>query len=110
MNPLLRPPIWPVIRHVLAPRARRTVKYACARGACAHAVFPATSAASRRAFMNSAGWKQRAALWAIFEAVRAELKKRDLMTLPEMYYRLAAQVAERKHPLFDSCGSGFTRP
>ena len=22
MNPLLRPPIWPVIRHVLAPRAR----------------------------------------------------------------------------------------
>jgi len=51
--------------------------------------------------MNSAGWNQRTALWAIFEAVRAELKKRALLTLPQMYHRLAAQVAERKHPPFD---------
>jgi superfamily I DNA/RNA helicase/mRNA-degrading endonuclease RelE of RelBE toxin-antitoxin system len=45
--------------------------------------------------------KQQAALWAIFESVRAELKKRELLTLPEIYHRLAAQVAERKHPPFD---------
>jgi mRNA-degrading endonuclease RelE of RelBE toxin-antitoxin system len=45
--------------------------------------------------------KQLAALWAIFESMRAELKQRELVTLAEMYHRLAAQMAGRKHPPFD---------
>jgi len=57
-------------------------------------------------FLTRLSEGQRAALWAIFEPVRAALKARELMTLPEMYARLAAQVAGRRHPEFAFCGAG----
>lgn len=42
-----------------------------------------------------------AVLWAIFERVRTELRKRGLLTLPEMYSQLAAHVSGRRHPPFE---------
>lgn len=44
---------------------------------------------------------QRAALWKIFDTVRARLKTDGLITLAEMFTRLAAWMAERKHPPFE---------
>lgn len=44
---------------------------------------------------------QRAALWKIFDAVRTRLKMDGLITHAELFTRLAAWVAERKHPPFD---------
>lgn len=44
---------------------------------------------------------QRKSLWAIFERVRTELRKRGLLTLPEMYSQLAANVSGRRHPPFE---------
>jgi superfamily I DNA/RNA helicase len=45
--------------------------------------------------------QQRAVLWAIFEAVRARLKADGLLTHSSMFSKLAAHLAERKHPPFD---------
>ncbi len=44
---------------------------------------------------------QRAALWSIFESVRAALTARGLMTPAAMFSQLAAQLSDRKHPPFD---------
>ena len=44
---------------------------------------------------------QRTVLWAIFDAVRAELKVRGLITQAGMFRQLAAQIGERKHPPFE---------
>lgn len=45
--------------------------------------------------------KQRAALWSIFEAVRAGLRAQELVTRAEMFTRLAGELAGRKHAHFD---------
>ena len=45
--------------------------------------------------------KQRAALWSIFESVRAALKAQGLVTRAEMFTRLAGELAGRKHPPFE---------
>lgn len=45
--------------------------------------------------------QQRAALWSIFEIVRARLTAGRLITLAEMFTRLADHLAGRKHPPFD---------
>jgi mRNA-degrading endonuclease RelE of RelBE toxin-antitoxin system len=45
--------------------------------------------------------KQREALWAIFERVRAGLKARGLITQSEMFSRLATHFASSKQPPFD---------
>lgn len=44
---------------------------------------------------------QRAALWPIFEQVRAQLEEQDLVTQATMYRRLTEALATRKHPPFD---------
>ncbi len=44
---------------------------------------------------------QRAVLWSIFDAVRAGLKARNLITHAGMFSQLAVQIAEYKHPPFD---------
>ncbi len=44
---------------------------------------------------------QRAMLWSIFDRVRSRLKDRGLITYAGLFSRLAAQLAERKHPPFD---------
>ncbi|HET6914014.1 MAG TPA: 3'-5' exonuclease [Rhodanobacteraceae bacterium] len=44
---------------------------------------------------------RRAALWAIYEDVRAELKRRGRMTRAAMFGRLATELPTRKHPPFD---------
>lgn len=44
---------------------------------------------------------QRAALWAILDTVRIRLGEEGLITRAEMFTRLAAQMATRKHPPFD---------
>lgn len=44
---------------------------------------------------------QRLLLWDIFDAGRRELKSKGLITLSGIFSRLAAQIAERKHPPFD---------
>ena len=44
---------------------------------------------------------QRTVLWSIFERVRAELKKRQLITQAEMFSVLAAAVAKGKNVVFD---------
>lgn len=44
---------------------------------------------------------QRKLLWDIFASVRAGLKRQALMTIPEMFSRLAAQLVDRKSPAFD---------
>lgn len=45
--------------------------------------------------------QQRAILWAIFDATRKALRSRGLITYPDMFSRLAAQMSERGHPPFD---------
>ncbi|MFN8472489.1 MAG: 3'-5' exonuclease [Anaerolineae bacterium] len=45
--------------------------------------------------------KQRQALWAIFAQVRAGLKARGLVTQPEVYTRLAAQLTESNRLPYD---------
>jgi superfamily I DNA/RNA helicase len=45
--------------------------------------------------------KQRAALWSIFEAMRAALRTEGLVTRAEVFIRLATELAGRKHPPFD---------
>ena len=44
---------------------------------------------------------QRAALWTILDAVRGRLKGQGLVTYPEIFTRLASQLASRKHPPFE---------
>lgn len=44
---------------------------------------------------------QRAALWAVFEAVRNSILKQWLITRSGMFTRLAQELAARKHPAFD---------
>ncbi len=45
--------------------------------------------------------KQRQALWAIFERVRGALKERKLITVAELYGRLAARFAKGERPPYD---------
>jgi superfamily I DNA/RNA helicase len=45
--------------------------------------------------------KQRAALWSIFESLRAALQAQGLISRAGMFTRLAAELAGRKHPPFD---------
>ena len=44
---------------------------------------------------------QRTVLWSIFERVRAELRKRQLITHAEMFSALAAVIARNKNRIFD---------
>ncbi|HVX04525.1 MAG TPA: 3'-5' exonuclease [Rhodanobacteraceae bacterium] len=44
---------------------------------------------------------RRAALWAIYEHVRAELKRRGWTTRAAMFERLTAELPTRRHPPFD---------
>jgi len=44
---------------------------------------------------------QRTVLWSIFERVRAELKRRKLMTHAELFSSLAAVVSKSKNVIFD---------
>lgn len=45
--------------------------------------------------------KQRVILWSIFDAVRAKLAERKLITEPAMLHRLAQKVRELPRPTFD---------
>ena len=45
--------------------------------------------------------KQRSILWAIFENVRSQLKKTNLLTYSDLFSRLALQLSEAKHTPFD---------
>jgi len=45
--------------------------------------------------------QQRAALWSIFDAVRARLKAEGLITYSGLFSKLAAHLAEREHPPFE---------
>jgi mRNA-degrading endonuclease RelE of RelBE toxin-antitoxin system len=44
---------------------------------------------------------QRLALWSIFDRVRAQLDERGLITYAGLFSRLAVQLGERKHPVFN---------
>jgi mRNA-degrading endonuclease RelE of RelBE toxin-antitoxin system len=44
---------------------------------------------------------QRAALWAVLDAVRVRLHKEGFITRAEMFTRLAEQLRHRKHPPFE---------
>lgn len=44
---------------------------------------------------------KRESLWSIFDGVRAELKRRGLITRSDMFSRLADELRKRKHPVFD---------
>ncbi|HUZ46738.1 MAG TPA: UvrD-helicase domain-containing protein [Terriglobia bacterium] len=44
---------------------------------------------------------QRAALWAVLDAVRVRLRKEGFITRAEMFTRLAEQLRNRKHPPFE---------
>ena|SRR5271170_326978 len=44
---------------------------------------------------------QRTVLWSIFERVRAELRKRKLITLAELFSSLAAVISKSKNLVFD---------
>lgn len=44
---------------------------------------------------------QRALLWSIFDRVRAELKKRGMVTQSGVFGRLATQLLDRKHPPYE---------
>ena len=46
--------------------------------------------------------EQRLRLWAIFEAVKGELKKLDLMTQSGLCGKLAEGLTQRRHPPYDS--------
>jgi mRNA-degrading endonuclease RelE of RelBE toxin-antitoxin system len=45
--------------------------------------------------------QQRCLLWTIFEKVRAQLRSDNLMTMSEMFSKLAVHIAESKRPPFD---------
>ena len=45
--------------------------------------------------------KQRLVLWSIFDRVRSALKTRNLITVAEMFSRLASRLDGGKHPPFD---------
>ena len=45
--------------------------------------------------------EQRSRLWAIFEGVKGELQKRDLMTQSGMCSKLAKGLTQRRHPPYD---------
>lgn len=45
--------------------------------------------------------KQRAVLWLIFEEVRSGLNKGGLLTYSDLFSRLAAHLADSKHPPFE---------
>lgn len=45
--------------------------------------------------------EQRSRLWAIFEGVKGELQKRDLMTQSGMCGKLAEGLTQRRHPPYD---------
>ena len=45
--------------------------------------------------------QQRAVLWSIFDAVRAQLARLDTITFPGLFRHLSAKVSERKHPPFE---------
>jgi len=45
--------------------------------------------------------KQRVILWSIFDKVRSSLKSRKLITLSDMYSRIASHLTESKKPPFD---------
>jgi hypothetical protein len=45
--------------------------------------------------------QQRATLWSIFERVRADLASRRMITLSEMFNKLAGTIASSKTPPFD---------
>jgi superfamily I DNA/RNA helicase len=44
---------------------------------------------------------QRAKLWSVLEAVRGRLHAEGFITRAEMFTRLASQIGNRKHPLFE---------
>jgi mRNA-degrading endonuclease RelE of RelBE toxin-antitoxin system len=46
---------------------------------------------------------QRARLWQVFAAVKADLADKGLITSAEMFSQLANAMAERKHPPYDFC-------
>ncbi|MEN6317233.1 MAG: 3'-5' exonuclease [Syntrophaceae bacterium] len=45
--------------------------------------------------------KKRVILWSLFDKVRSSLKSRKLITLSEMYSRIASHLTEKKKPPFD---------
>jgi mRNA-degrading endonuclease RelE of RelBE toxin-antitoxin system len=45
--------------------------------------------------------QQRVALWSVFDAVRTRLKAEGLITYSGLFSKLAAHLAERKHPPFE---------
>lgn len=45
--------------------------------------------------------QQRATLWTIFESVKTRLQEHGLMTLPEMFNKLAGELSMRKHPPYE---------
>jgi superfamily I DNA/RNA helicase/mRNA-degrading endonuclease RelE of RelBE toxin-antitoxin system len=45
--------------------------------------------------------KQRLILWGIFDAVRAQVRERGLITVPAMFHRLATKIADLPRPTFD---------
>lgn len=46
---------------------------------------------------------QRARLWQVFAAVKADLAEQGLITSAEMFSQLANAMGERKHPPYDFC-------
>ena len=45
--------------------------------------------------------QQRLVLWSIFDCVRSRLKSLNMITYAALFSRLAAQLADRKHPPFE---------
>lgn len=45
--------------------------------------------------------QQRLVLWSIFQKIRSSLRDQDLLTIPDMFSRLAFYLADREHPPFD---------
>ncbi|MCH8136894.1 MAG: DEAD/DEAH box helicase [Proteobacteria bacterium] len=45
--------------------------------------------------------QQRAVLWSIFDAVRTQLVRLDIITFPGLFRQLSVKVSERKHPPFE---------
>ncbi len=45
--------------------------------------------------------KQRTVLWSVFDQVRAGLRKRGLITYPQLFTQLASKLREGTHPPFD---------
>lgn len=44
---------------------------------------------------------QRQMLWAVFEALRADLEQEGLVTMAEVFTRVASEVVQRKYPPFE---------